>query len=495
MDFQLTNFCEIDPYATTSYCRIHHVDPSLNLGDITKTDPSCIQDFDLLVGGSPCTDFSCAGKQSGAIYECNDCGHAYNPLEQHYTKREECPKCHGRNLKNTQSSLIVYYLKFLREKRPKFAIYENVKNLCNATFSPVFHLFLEEVKEYGYETHFQVLNAKDYGIPQNRERIIAVFIRNDIAHGYEYPQKQDLYLTVADLLDSKVDSSYYLPQEKTKELLIPLITQKKLPPLYIEKKEEIKHVLCGASRGRTNKITGKNQQKLETNFSNSTNTITSVQKDNYLIEVYQNEKSDLFLEKFQYDELGVLPKDLSHIPLFSSLEFAYEIRKLTPKECLRLMGFSDETYERIQEIAGGKRKPVSKTQIYKQAGNSIVVDVLYWVFQSLRTQYPNEFQNLKVCSLFSGIGAFEQALSLLDHEDHLVSKQFQNFQKPIKKELLFLVGIETGRRLNDEKSYSRNYRTGYRVYDSEGCGICITANGGGLGGPSGLYITRRKDEL
>ena len=135
---------------------------------------------------------------------------------------------------------------------------------------------------------------------------------------------------------------------------------------------------------------------------------------------------DLFFEKFQYDELGVLPKDLSHIPLFSSLEFAYEIRKLTPKECLRLMGFSDETYERIQEISGGKRKPVSKTQIYKQAGNSIVVDVLYWVFQSLRTQYPNEFQNLKVCSLFSGIGAFEQALSLLDHEDHLVSKQFQN---------------------------------------------------------------------
>ena len=61
MDFHLTNFCEIDPYATMSYCRIHHVDPSLNLGDITKTDPSCIQDFNLLVGGSPCTDFSCAG--------------------------------------------------------------------------------------------------------------------------------------------------------------------------------------------------------------------------------------------------------------------------------------------------------------------------------------------------------------------------------------------------------------------------------------------------
>lgn len=85
----------------------------------------------------------------------------------------------------------------------------------------------------------------------------------------------------------------------------------------------------------------------------------------------------------------------------------YRIRKLTPKECWRLMGFSDEDFEKA-EVAG-----VSNSQLYKQAGNSIVVDVLYYIFVELYTAMPYLFEDLKVSSFFSGIGAFEKALDRL----------------------------------------------------------------------------------
>lgn len=89
------------------------------------------------------------------------------------------------------------------------------------------------------------------------------------------------------------------------------------------------------------------------------------------------------------------------------IESEYRIRKLTPKECWRLMGFSDEDFEKA-EAAG-----VSNSQLYKQAGNSIVVDVLYYIFVELYTAMPYLFEDLKVSSFFSGIGAFEKALDRL----------------------------------------------------------------------------------
>lgn len=79
MSYKLINYCEIDEFASQSYCRIHNVKKSLNLGDITKVNTKNIQDFDMLVGGSPCQDFSASGKKAGAIWTCKDCGFEYNP--------------------------------------------------------------------------------------------------------------------------------------------------------------------------------------------------------------------------------------------------------------------------------------------------------------------------------------------------------------------------------------------------------------------------------
>ena len=79
----MVNFCEFDSYAAQSYCAIHNVDQSINLGDITKVDETSISDFTMICGGSPCQDFSIAGEQKGSVWTCGDCKHEYNPLMVH----------------------------------------------------------------------------------------------------------------------------------------------------------------------------------------------------------------------------------------------------------------------------------------------------------------------------------------------------------------------------------------------------------------------------
>lgn len=91
----------------------------------------------------------------------------------------------------------------------------------------------------------------------------------------------------------------------------------------------------------------------------------------------------------------------------SQKEMQYRIRKLTPKECWRLMGFSDEDFQKAKDAG------VSSSQLYKQAGNSIVTNVLYYIFKELYEAMPYLFEDLKVGSYFSGIGAFETALDRL----------------------------------------------------------------------------------
>lgn len=98
----------------------------------------------------------------------------------------------------------------------------------------------------------------------------------------------------------------------------------------------------------------------------------------------------------------------------------YRIRKLTPKECWRLMGFSDDAFERARKAMNNKfykGKDKSSSQLYKQAGNSIVTDVLYYIFKELYSAMPYLFDDLKVSSYFSGIGAFEIALDRLFDND------------------------------------------------------------------------------
>ena len=188
IDYELVAFSEIDKYATKSYCAIHGVDESMNLGDITKVDENSLpKDIDLITYGFPCQDISLAGKQKGLF---NNDG------------------------TQTRSGLFFEALRIIEATKPKIAIAENVKNLTGKKFKEQFELVLKSLEEAGYSNYWKVLNAKDYGIPQNRERVFIISIRKDIDKGYEFPEPFPLQLRLKDMLDDEVDGKYYLSDEQ-----------------------------------------------------------------------------------------------------------------------------------------------------------------------------------------------------------------------------------------------------------------------------------------
>ena len=159
VDFELVNYCEIDKYASKSYSLIHDVSEELNLGDITKIDMDKLRDFDLLTHGSPCQDFSAVGKQAGG-----DIG------------------------SETRSSLMWNTVEIIRHKKPKYVIWENVKNVLSKTHRHNFEKYINKLNELGYKSYHKVLNASDYGIPQNRQRLFVISILND-EHDCEFPKQ------------------------------------------------------------------------------------------------------------------------------------------------------------------------------------------------------------------------------------------------------------------------------------------------------------------
>ena len=177
-----------------------------------------------------CQDFSVAGKQAGSKWECSDCGCEYNPLTVHYSKRNQCPNCGSENLDKTRSSLLVEWLRIIRANKPKWGIYENVKNIVGKQFKETFQMFLDELHEYGYNTYYKVLNAKDYGIPQNRERVYLIIILKEYDNGkFVFPEGFDNGKRLKDMLEDEVDEKFYVNTPKAKELIQTLIDEGKLP--------------------------------------------------------------------------------------------------------------------------------------------------------------------------------------------------------------------------------------------------------------------------
>lgn len=302
---------EIDKYAIKSYESIHG--SVLNLGDITKINEKDIPDCDLITYSFPCTDISISGYQKG--------------IERN---------------SGTKSSLLWECERIFNYKRPKYLLLENVKNLISKKYKPNFDKWLSILEKLGYNNYYQILNAKDYGIPQNRERIFVISIHKDVDDGsFSFPKKQPLNLTLKDLLEENVDDKFYLSQKyidrfQYKPIGENIIGTTKMPTQSIGQRELIYH---------TNNIIG----TLTANDYKNPKRIIEIDLDNY---------HDL-QSKFLDDDL----------PLF-------KLRKLTPKECWRLMVFSDEQFKKAESVC-------SNTQLYKQAGNSIVVNVLEFIFKQM----------------------------------------------------------------------------------------------------------------
>jgi DNA (cytosine-5)-methyltransferase 1 len=168
---------EIDKYAIQAYKAVHG--EVTNYGDISKINWDEVPDFDLFTYSSPCQDFSNAGLQRG-----------------------------GEEGSGTRSSLLWECRRAILAKKPKYLLLENVKALVSKKFLPVFNKWKAELESYGYSNFAQVLNAKDYGIPQNRERIFLVSILGD--EKYSFPKPFPLELRLKDMLEKEVDEKYYL---------------------------------------------------------------------------------------------------------------------------------------------------------------------------------------------------------------------------------------------------------------------------------------------
>ena len=514
IEHEIVDAVEIDKYAIQSFNAIHGT--NFEPQDITQWDKDI--KVDLIMHGSPCQDFSVAGLNKG-----------------------------GDKGSGTRSSLMYETLRIVEKLKPKYVIWENVKNLLSKKHRHNFDAYIEAMEKLGYHSQYQVLNAKNFGVPQNRERVFTVSIRNDLNVDFKFPESQTLNIRLKDVLEPQVDEKYYLSDEQTKRLKMttynsgsekvrvqdtdgeartlcardykdpkcvrePIIIddynqrvradQDTMGTLttncgasaprngfkIAEPQASLEHPICGdckdpkcvrvgglydkdgsrhqagsiydpngicatlstmqggnqepiivASRGRNpdnqsdRSARQKLEQRLEPNRQGVTNTITSVQKDNYVAEpqiidakttrgadvastirasihkqgsrnLLENIKNGRGYEgvairtanKKGYDLAtdgdGVdlsypqsktrrgrvghgVSKTLMGADSMGTVD-NYRIRKLTPKECWRLMGFDDADFRKAEQVN-------SNTQLYKQAGNSIVVNVLEAILKNL----------------------------------------------------------------------------------------------------------------
>lgn len=380
---------DIDSYANKVYEALHG--EKINLGDIKTIQR--LPKADLITYSFPCIDISISGRMKG------------------FDKGS-----------NTGSSLLWEVQRLLEiahanNELPRFLLIENVKNIISKKFMPKFQEWLDFLTELGYKNFYQVLNAKDYGVPQNRERCFMISILN-YDGDFKFPEKQELKVKLRDLLEDEVDEKYFLsnklidcftdmknrnglirglrfrPKGKNEDYAWTITTHAGSRPTD----NYIIEPIPAALRGRYDND-GKIKQHLELKDDGNTNTITTVQKDNLIIVPEATKKGyalakegdGIYTNRVQFKR-GVVQRD--KIPTLKTspndvavvtkdINNLISIRRLTPRECFRLMGWCDEDIDRAFKTG------VSDTQLYKMAGNSIVVNCLTEIFKNLKEIIEN----------------------------------------------------------------------------------------------------------
>lgn len=331
----------------TSYMANYDLDDRHFYWNVSFLDGNEYKDqVDLFVGGSPCQSFSLVGKQRG--------------------------------LEDTRGTLFYEYARLVKEIRPKVFIYENVKAILSNDEGRTWETICKVFTDLDYSWKFSVLNARNYGIPQNRERVFAVGIRNDLIldKEFEFPHPVELKTTMKDFLLDNVSGKYYLPKKGVNYVTSDLNLKKK----YTQIDGDV--ALCQT----------KNQQFnwhgdfvfVEEN-TNMTQTMEDLEKyflsekvRKYVLEsgtkgFYAKPETDLDVAR----PLLTTMHKMHRAGVDNYVTTDGRLRKLTPRECLRLMGFSD-SFEIV----------VSDTALYQQAGNSIVVDVLMAIMSEVIKAYP-----------------------------------------------------------------------------------------------------------
>lgn len=397
IDFEHWYVCEFDKYAIQSYNAVHNT--NFTTSDVTKitADDLKITDTEhftyLLTYSFPCQDLSNAGKGRGM------------------------EKGSG-----TRSGLLWEVERLLDEcsELPQVLLMENVPQVHSVKNKEHFDKWIEFLESKGYSNHWQDLNAKDYGIPQSRNRCYMVSILGE--HSFEFPTPIPLELRLGDLLEQEVDEKYYLSDEAIEgrtnsnfrqyNLERSLINDKDIHPTILARYDgsptllkeptELQKEVCNKalendlmtpydiidytySNARLGEIAKGMIQTKNGTDNQIANTLTC-NAENFGVCVPQvlggvgEKKSNGGRQYYQqdriYDDGCAISVTTAFNPYYATEKQPLRIRKLTPKECWRLMGFADEDLLRAEKVC-------SNTQLYKQAGNSIVVNVLMAIFREL----------------------------------------------------------------------------------------------------------------
>lgn len=304
---------------------------------------------DLFVGGSPCQSFSIVGKRGG--------------------------------FKDTRGTLFYEYARVLKECQPRFFIYENVKGVLSHDGGQTWEVMKNTFEDTGYKFKEYVFNSKDFGIPQHRERIFVIGFKNeDDYNKFEDPKKKELELTMDDLLEDYVDEKYYL-QEKG----IKFVTdEKNLKKRYTQINGEV--ALCQKANQQFNwhgdfieeytEEELKRMGKIDDKYFLSEKVKKYILSDEYFM---NNKPSEELMDLDVARPLTATMHKMHRAGVDNYISYGKtlspidrRIRKLTPRECFRLMGFCD-SFDLV----------CSDTQLYQQAGNSIVVDVFNSIMEEL----------------------------------------------------------------------------------------------------------------
>lgn len=427
---------------------------SHNLGDMMQID--ALPDCDFLTYSCPCTDLSIAGHQEGLKWTCQDCGHTYDPAAYSVEERYLCPVCGSKHVKSTRSGLLYEVERLLVTAKqngslPKYLLMENVDALVSKKYIDSFNNWLERLENLGYHSYYQVINAKNAGVPQNRKRIFVFSILKEIDTGkFTFPVPFDNGIRLKDVLEDTVAERYYLSDEKVASFLGNLIKTEDEDTVSIKQATKDGYIKCDlpgvadlsypestTRRGRVQEngtvsptLTAAQTGicKLEKITTTRGAEIASCVRASYFKNGNRNIEENIkfgkgyegIIEKYGCDKSHNSPQIIERANCITAREdrgisnhksegtaviekigndnlvmegeilLPYiRIRKLTPKECHRLMGFDDIDVDRCKAVG------MSDAQGYKQAGNSIVTNVIALIAEHFyKAQYDESYKCL-----------------------------------------------------------------------------------------------------
>lgn len=342
-------------------------------GDVFKLDANDVPNHDVLSFTTPCQSFSVAGKRLG--------------------------------FEDTRGTLVFEALRIAKQKQPKVLFMENVKGLVNHDKGNTLDTILHAMNEVGYVVDFNVLNSKYFGVPQNRERVFIVGVRKDLVNheewkeerlkgntmlpkrykslieqgletfNFDWPTNNEITVRLKDVLEKEVDDKYYLAEDKVKDLIADLHNEK--DQLAIKEGVAIPTLTPFREEKRQNGP----RFKLKEEVAHTVNTqdrhgVTTIDENTVVIGHVNLKGHDLL--KRVYDTNGQSPTINSmgggnREPKIVENEVknnTYKIRKLTPRECMRLQGFPDSATDKLYELG------FSNSRVYKFAGNAVTTTVI-----------------------------------------------------------------------------------------------------------------------